>query len=241
LKRILSGLADIVFPPQCLTCEEILDSENNTTPLCPACFSAIHFIQPPLCPCCGIPFAGAGGDNHLCGECLLSKPLFSVARAVGHYETKLLEAIHSFKYKGKISTGEALGKIMADFAYPAFHMADYSLIIPVPLHSKRLRERGFNQALILAREISRKFLIPLDFLTLRRHMYTDAQINLGRKDREANVKGVFSVRDSEKIQGQRIILVDDVYTSGSTARECTRILMRNNAESVAILTLARTV
>jgi len=130
---------------------------------------------------------------------------------------------------------------MADFAYPAFHMADYSLIIPVPLHSKRLRERGFNQSLILAREISKKFLIPLDFLTLRRHMYTDAQINLGRKDREANVKGVFSVRDSEKIQGQRIILVDDVYTSGSTARECTRILMRNNAESVAILTLARTV
>lgn len=120
-------------------------------------------------------------------------------------------------------------------------MADYSLIIPVPLHSKRLRERGFNQSLILAREISKKFLIPLDFLTLRRHMYTDAQINLGRKDREANVKGVFSVRDSEKIQGQRIILVDDVYTSGSTARECTRILMRNNAESVAILTLARTV
>ena len=130
---------------------------------------------------------------------------------------------------------------MADFAYPAFTIADYSLIIPVPLHSKRLRERGFNQSVILAKEISERFHISLDFLTLRRHIYTEAQINLGRKDREANVKGVFSVSNSEKIQGQRIILVDDVYTSGSTAKECTRVLMQSNAESVAILTLARAV
>jgi ComF family protein len=240
LKRILTGLTDIVFPPQCLTCEEILDHKNNT-PLCPTCFSEIHFIQSPLCPCCGIPFAGAGVDNHLCGECILSKPLFSVARAVGRYEMKLLEAIHWFKYKKKIFIGEALGKIMADFAYPAFHIADYSLIIPVPLHPKKLRERGFNQSVILAKEISKRFHIPLDFFTLRRHTYTEAQINLGRKDREANVKGVFSVSDSEKIHGQRIILVDDVYTSGSTAKECTRVLTQSKADSVAILTLARAV
>lgn len=240
MKRILTGLADIVFPPQCLTCESILDPENNT-PLCPDCFSTIHFIQPPLCICCGIPFESTAGDNHLCSDCILSKPLFTIARAVGRYETRLLDAIHSFKYKGKISTGEILGKIMADFAYPAFTMTDYSLIIPVPLHPKRLRERGFNQSVILAKEISKRFHIPLDFLTLKRHMYTEAQINLGRKDREANVSGVFTVGDSAKIQGQRIILVDDVYTSGSTVRECTLVLMQSGAEAVAILTLAKTV
>lgn len=130
---------------------------------------------------------------------------------------------------------------MAEFEYSDFAISDYSLIMPVPLHPKKLRQRGFNQSVILAREISKRFQVTLDFLTLRRHTYTEAQINLGRKDREENVKGVFSVTDSEKIHGQKIILVDDVYTSGSTAKECTRVLMQNKADSVAILTIARAV
>lgn len=130
---------------------------------------------------------------------------------------------------------------MAEYAYPGFTITDYSLIMPVPLHPKRLRERGFNQSVILAKEISERFHISLDFLSLTRHIYTEAQIKLGRKDREANVKDVFSVHDSGKIHGHRIILVDDVYTSGSTVKECARVLMQSRAESVAILTLARAV
>jgi ComF family protein len=239
LKRILTGLADIVFPPRCLTCEESLDNKN--APFCPACFSQIHFLQSPLCSCCGIPFAGADTDNHLCGDCAVSKPIFSVARSIGKYETTLLEAIHRFKYNRNIHIGEILGKLMAEFEYSDFAISDYSLIMPVPLHPKKLRQRGFNQSVILAREISKRFQLTLDFLTLRRHTYTEAQINLGRKEREANVSGVFSVTDSEKIHGQKIILVDDVYTSGSTAKECTRVLMHSNADSVAILTIARAV
>jgi ComF family protein len=240
LKRILAGLSDIIFPPRCLTCDTILTHHENP-PFCGACYSKIHFIQSSLCPCCGIPFAGADGGSHLCGDCIVSKSAFFAARAVGRYETTLLEAIHRFKYNGRISIGEILGKLMAKFAYPAFNIGDYSLIMPVPLHPKKLRERGFNQSVVLAREVSRRFHISLDFMTLRRHVYTEPQISLGKKEREANVHGVFSVTDSVKVKGQKIILVDDVYTSGSTVKECARVLMKNRADRVAVLTLARAV
>ena len=207
---------------------------------CPACFSLIRFVAPPLCPCCGIPMAGAGAD-HLCGDCLVSRPPYAIARAVARYEAVLLDAIHVFKYKGKITTGEILGKMMADHVYPGFSIADYSLIVPVPLHPKRLRERGFNQAVILAREISKRFSIPLDFLILRRHIFTEPQVNLGRDQRKANIRGAFIVKDGKKIQGQKIILVDDVYTTGSTVKECAGALMKHGAAEVAVLTLARAV
>ncbi len=130
---------------------------------------------------------------------------------------------------------------MAEFAYPLFNISENSLIVPVPLHPKKLRERGFNQSLILAKGISKKFTVSLDFMTLRRHINTEPQISLGKKERESNVHGVFSVTDPDKIKGQRIILVDDVYTSGSTVKECARVLMKNKAAAVAVITLARAV
>jgi len=240
LKRFLSGLADIIFPPRCLTCDSILDNQENHA-LCPACFSKIKFIKSFLCTCCGIPFYGAGESDHLCGDCLTSKPAFSVARAVGRYETTFLDAIHSFKYRGKTTHGKILGKLMAEYEYPSFSISDYTLIMPVPLHPKRLRERGFNQSVILAREIAGRFPIPLDFLTLKRYMYTEPQINLGKKDRESNVRGAFKVMEPDRIKDQRIILVDDVYTTGSTVKECARVLMKSKARAVAVLTLARAV
>lgn len=130
---------------------------------------------------------------------------------------------------------------MAEYAYPLFDISENSLIIPVPLHPKKLRERGFNQSLILAREISKKFSIPLDFMTLRRHINTEPQVSLGKKNREANVHGAFLVTEPEKIKGRRIILVDDVYTSGSTVKECARVLIKSKAEAVLVVTLARAV
>lgn len=240
MKRTLKGLVDIIFPPRCVTCETIL-AEEEKGPFCSLCFSKINIITSPLCTCCGIPFVGADTSNHICGDCIVSQPAFSVARAVSRYEATLLEAIHRFKYNGKISIGEALGKVMAEFEYSDLDITDYSVVMPVPLHPKKLRARGFNQSVVLAREISKYFSLSLDFLTLKRHIYTEPQINLGKKERESNVRGVFSVTDPHKIQGQKIILVDDVYTSGSTVKECARILMKNKADKVAVLTLARAV
>jgi ComF family protein len=238
VKEIMTGITDLVFPPRCTTCGAVLE-EHAPLSFCPPCAAEIHFIRPPLCPRCGIPFPATEGDSHLCGECLATERPYAVARAVGLYEKTLLTAIHLFKYRGTIGIGEVLGRIMADFAGDQWDMTVFSLIIPVPLHRKRLRERGFNQAVILAREIAKRFSLPLDFMTLRRKIFTASQVGLGREERSANVRKAFTVRKPEKIAGRRILLVDDVTTTGSTLTECASVLMQANAEAVAVLTLAR--
>ncbi|MFA4915621.1 MAG: ComF family protein [Syntrophales bacterium] len=240
MKSILTSLADVIFPPMCVTCG-VVQGHDDAFNFCPICFSKINFIQSNLCSRCGIPFTGAKGGDHFCSDCITSEMHFSVARAVGRYETVLLDAIHRFKYRGNITVGEILGRLMAEFAYPAVDIKKYSLIIPAPLHPKRLRERGFNQSVILARAVSKKFSIKLDFTTLRRRVHTTPQVNLGKKEREANVRGAFEVVSGGKIRKKRIILVDDVYTTGSTVKECARILMENKAAEVTVLTLARAV
>ena len=237
MESMLKALADVIFPPQCMACGTVL--RDKSLPLCGSCFDQIKFIRSPLCPCCGHPFTERKEKDHLCGDCLLSAPAFSTARALGQYDTVLMDVIHRFKYGGKVSLGERLGELMAHFTYPSFHLRDYSLVIPVPLHPRRLRQRGFNQALILAREIARCASLRLDISSLRRIVCTEPQVGLGRDKRSLNIKGAFSVTDPGRIKGEKIVLVDDVYTTGSTARECALTLMKNKAEKVAVLTLAR--
>jgi len=238
-KEIVSGLADILFPPKCPACETVL-THDREYPFCPECLSTISFTASPLCTSCGLPFTETEGANHLCEDCILSKPPFSIARSLGKYESALLDTIHLFKYHGKISVGEDLGRMMAKACYDSIEIENYSLIIPVPLHPKRLREREFNQSLILARQISKKFSIPLDFIALRRKIRTEAQVNLSGRQRMANVRSAFEVADRSRIEGKKILLIDDVYTTGSTAKECSKILMKSGAKEVAVLTLART-
>lgn len=234
------GIADTVFPPICVACGDVLNNDMESF-FCSGCFSKIGFSKSPICSCCGLPFINYKGENHLCSDCISREQYFSAARSVGRYETPLRDAIHLFKYKGKIAVGKALGRLMAGFEYDSFNMRDYSLIMPVPLHQKRLRERGFNQSVVLASEVAVRHHINLDFMTLKRMVYTEPQVNLGRKERDSNVNGAFSITSSEGVNGERIILIDDVYTTGSTVRECARVLLENGAADVAVLTLARAV
>lgn len=240
MKEILTGIADLIFPPRCITCGVVL-KEHGPLPFCPQCTAGIHFIRSPLCPRCGIPFPVTDGEDHLCGECLVTRRPYAVARAVGLYDETLLTAIHLFKYRGRIGIGKILGNIMADFAGGMWDMNVFSVIMPVPLHRKRLRERGFNQAVILAREIAKRFSLPIDFLTLRRVIFTEPQVGLGREGRSVNVREAFAVRKPERTAGKRILLVDDVYTTGSTLTECAWTLLKAEADSVAVLTLAKAV
>jgi ComF family protein len=240
LKEILTGIADLTFPPRCITCGVVLE-EHGPLPFCPHCAAGIRLIRSPLCPRCGNPFPSTEGEDHLCGECLVTQRSYAVARAVGLYEETLLKAIHLFKYRERIGIGKVLGNLMADFAGNIWDMTVFSVIMPVPLHRKRLRERGFNQAVILARGIAKRFALPLDFLTLRRTVFTKPQVGLGKEDRSVNVRGAFVVRKPEQTVGKRILLVDDVYTTGSTLAECARTLLNAGADSVAVFTLAKAV
>ena len=238
LNETLRDITDVIFPPRCLGCAEILPHLNLRT-FCASCRGKIRFINASHCPICGMAFFDSPAPNHLCGNCLEKEPFFSLARAVASYETLILDAIHQFKYGRDISTGAALASFMAEFDFPDFDFTDYSIIIPVPLHIGRLRERGFNQSLILAKAIGKKYGIPVNFSLLKRSKSTLTQTGLDKTQREKNMRGAFTVSDNAKAKGKNIILFDDVYTTGATINQCAKILIKAGAGKVAVLTLAR--
>jgi ComF family protein len=240
LKKILTGLVDLVFPPRCISCDQPLTGGQGRD-FCVACYDRISFVRSPICLKCGIPFKSEEQKDHLCGDCLTSNTSFSAARCVGRYEETLLHCIHQFKYNEHLGAGKILGRLMAEYEYPTFTVADYTLVMPIPLHPKRLRQRGFNQALILARIIAKQHQRPVDFMALKRQIYTEPQVNLGRNEREKNIRGAFKVADAGRIDGEKILLVDDVYTTGSTVNECAKVLMKAGAKDVGVLTLARAI
>ena len=240
LRQLLNDVSDIIFPPQCLACAEIINSPERQV-FCSPCQEKINFITGSICPICGIPFWDSPAGNHICGNCLTNKPYYTQARAVAAFETIIMDSIHKFKYGRIIFTGNALSSFMADFSFPDFDFSEYSLLVPVPLHIKKLRERGFNQSLLLAKEMGKRHKLPVNFSLLKRCKFTLTQTGLNKTEREKNIKGAFVVADKKKVAGENIILIDDVYTTGATINECARVLLKAGAQKVAALTLARVI
>jgi ComF family protein len=238
LAEILRDISSVIFPPQCLGCAEILNPGENRI-FCLACEAKVDIINGAICSVCGISFPDSPSPGHRCGDCIENKPFFSCARAVFSYESLILEAIHRFKYHRDLAVGETLASFMADFAFPDINFPEYTMIMPVPLHVKKLRQRGFNQSLILAKAIGKRHKIPVDFSLLKRHKFTESQTGMTKDERRKNIKGAFEITAWEKIAGQNIILVDDVFTTGATANECAKTLLKAKAQKVAVLTLAR--
>ncbi|MBP1708466.1 MAG: amidophosphoribosyltransferase family protein [Deltaproteobacteria bacterium] len=164
-----------------------------------------------------------------------------MARALGSYEGPLQEAIHRWKYRGILSLTSLFGEWMADALRRHWGGASPELLIPVPLHTRRLRERGFNQALLLAQNLSRRTGIPCDKRILRKEKSTLPQVNLSGAEREKGVRGAFKIAEKKDLRGTSILLVDDVYTTGATVNECSRVLMAGGAKKVDVLTLAHAV
>jgi ComF family protein len=238
LRELINDVSDIIFPPQCLACAEIINQPAKQV-FCSTCQEKIVFITDNFCPICGVPFLVCPAGTHICGNCLVNKPYYTRARAVAGFETVIMDAIHKFKYGRNVSTGNSLGLFMANFSFPDFNFSEYSLLIPVPLHIKRLRDRGFNQSLLLAKEMGEKYNLPVKFSLLKRSKFTLTQTGLNKAEREKNIKGAFVVAKKEKVTGKNIILIDDVYTTGATVNECARVLLKAGAQKVSVLTLSR--
>lgn len=244
LAERLEWLVDWLYPPRCRACGGRIfgcDSEY----FCPPCWRQIRIVCHPLCTTCGRPFFDSSGDDHSCAACLSRPPYFTSARAWACYPREQLDdhplrrVVQKFKYGRKVSLGKPLGRLMTAGCQEFLSDCEVDLILPVPLHRKRLRWRGFNQSVLLAQQISRVYRIPLDPFVIVRAKETPPQTELSEEERRKNVRGAFSVAANEAVSGKNILLVDDVYTSGATVNECSRVLVRAGAKAVYVLTLAR--
>ncbi len=235
----IERLLQFFIPPQCPFCQKFLPEGEKG--ICTDCLSEIHWIEPPFCSLCGTPYVSQGIMDHPCGGCSTKKRYFTIARSIGAYEGSLREAIHRWKYEGKTFLTPYFGQQMVEGLSRYWDPKEVDLLIPVPLHKNRLRERGFNQALLLVREIHSRTGIPYLKRTLRKRKPTPPQVNLSGLERERGVKGAFEITAGDKIVEKSILLIDDVYTTGATVNECAKVLLEAGAKRVDVLTLARTV
>lgn len=229
---------DLVYPPRCGVCGSFL-SWGGSEEICRECLRGMHRVRSPLCRHCGVPFRTGPDEDRLCERCLREPPSYEAARALFVYEGAVVEAIHRLKYAGKTRLAGILGPPLADPARACLPEGAAPLVMPVPLHLARLRERGFNQSLLLARHVARATGFDLDWLSLRRTRPTPSQAALGKGHRRENVRDAFAVEAPAAVQGRDILLVDDVSTTGSTLEACSRALLESGAERVFGLTVAR--
>lgn len=232
---MLSLLADLLFPPRCRVCRTW-----GHELLCAACRGQVIVPRPPLCGRCGIPLGSLDAAGH-CGRCRIEQPPYAVARSAALYRGRVRTAIHRFKFEGRQELGPILGSLLAEFVLTTPSLTSAEVILPVPLHSSRLRERGFNHAALLAERVAGALRLPMVEGALLRIAPTLPQTSLGRMERFANVRGAFAVdpRRGPLLRSCALLLVDDVLTSGATAAACARALLSAGAAEVRVATLAR--
>ncbi|TVR98474.1 MAG: ComF family protein [Rhodospirillales bacterium] len=237
MRRFAVRALDLLLPPQCLCCDALVDRPGM---LCAACWPQLRFIDRPQCARCGIPFEVDPGDGAICGACAASPPAFGRARAALIYDDGSRPLTLAFKHGDRTDAAPALGRWMARAGRDVLESAD--LLAPVPLHWTRLFGRRYNQAALLAQSVGRAAGLPVvpDLLVRRRR--TPSLGRLGRSARRRLVGGAFAVHagHASRIRDARIVLVDDVHTTGATVEACTRVLLRGGAAQVDVLTLART-
>ncbi len=235
-------LLDFILPPRCYVCEA--SSAQAPIPwVCETCWCDIAYLEPPVCYQCGEPLAappeGIASPMHRCGRCLLQPPAFDRARAVGLYRGALRQIIHTMKYQPVYGLTRPLAKLLQQQFSAHWTESVPDILVPIPLHRRRLWQREFDQALALARYLSRGVGIPCEAEALRRQRDTASQVGLTYTERDQNVRGAFGVRHPQSVRGKTVLLIDDVYTTGATAKACAQVLRRAGAERVNVYTLAR--
>lgn len=233
LRRFGRAVVDGVLPPRCLACGATVGEPGA---LCGRCWSAMTFFAPPWCASCGLPFPYPAGDGALCADCARERASWDRARAVMRYDKHSRPLVLALKYD-RTEVARALGSWMRRAGGEVLDDAD--LLVPVPLHWTRLLSRRYNQAGLLAHAIHSAGGPPVapDWLLRRRR--TPSQGRLGPLARARNVRGAFALRPGRAVKGKRVVIIDDVLTTGATVEECARVLRREGAAFIGVLTLAR--
>jgi len=230
------GLMDQFLPPRCLSCGAGAQEAGR---ICSDCWKILDFLQGPACGCCGFPFDfGHLAEDFLCGACLVKTPSFDRARAALRYDDGSKRMIIAFKHSDRTDYADFFAQLLIQ-ANQGSNLSN-AIVIPVPLHKKRLGGRRYNQAALMAGRFAEKKALPyIPDMILRQKHTPPQQGNYGHRKR--NLAGAFRVKDkyNGRIKGRRIVLIDDVYTTGATAGACARILKHAGAEAVEILTVAR--
>ncbi len=233
LLRPAARLFQTLFPPACPLCLKTLPLRHDEE-FCPSCRADFHPLPSARCPLCALPYAGTENSEHLCGRCSVAQPAFSRVFAAGLYAGGLRRAVHQFKFNRRVALDRPLARLLFQ-ALPAGMEID--LVIPVPLHLKRLRQRHYNQAQLLAEEVAKFGGWSLDKELLLKIRATEDQHNLSARQRETNLRGVFQLQ--RRLAGEHVLLIDDVMTTGATVAACAQILMAGGAERVSVAVLAR--
>jgi ComF family protein len=236
LQLLGKGLLALLYPPHCAKCGA--DTPSGVY-LCPACAGEARRIEAPFCQQCSQPFQGAITGEFTCSNC--AGRTFHFDCAVARYLSKgvVRDFVHRFKYEGQFYLRRPLADWMAEaLDDERIRAHPFDAFVPVPLHSARFREREFNQAEVLARSLSKRTGRPV-LSALKRIRYTTTQTKLDREERMENLRNAFRVRHANAVQSRHLILVDDVFTTGSTVEECARVLRLAGAASVRVVTVAR--
>ena len=229
----IASLLEMVYPRKCLVCDELIDNESNNN-ICDKCFPKIVKVEGQLCNKCGKPL-----DNirEICYDCIRREPFFEQGRALWEYNDEIRESIFRFKYANRKDYGYSFAKEMHDY-YVKNIRWEIDIICCVPLHRKRLATRGYNQSHIIAEKLGKELKIKYYENLIHRCKNTIPQKDLSDIERIDNIKNAFSYNTSYKCDNKNILIVDDIYTTGSTINECSKVLLDNNINNVYFLTLA---
>jgi ComF family protein len=235
-RQQLVAAIDLLLPPACLLCGQLLPTSLDAQSFCVDCLATMPPLSPAHCYCCAQPFPSAT-SNHLCGTCLKRPPSFSIVHAAGMYQGSIKDAIHQLKYRNQLTLAKPLGQLLGKIVAAKDNAFVPDCIIPVPLHPDRLRGRGYNQALEVARPIARQLGSPIDTTLLQRSRNTQQQQGLSAIERKRNLRDAFSL--VSKISTLKVLLIDDVMTTGETVRECSRTLLAGGVAEVQVAVVGR--
>jgi ComF family protein len=238
--EVLYKLLAALFPSRCILCRQTVHRPaiNHAVEICPRCYQKLPFNDC-SCPVCALPLPKAGGVRTLCGRCLKKLPLYDYCYSLFRYEGEVIQLVHQLKFRDKISYARSIGELLCNCLQAEIERAADrpDCLLPVPLHNTRLRQRGYNQSIEIARVIARKLAIPIEFDLVQRQRHTQAQSGLNASQRRKNIRNAFRV--SSAVNYEHILIIDDVVTTGATINELARLLKRHGVARVGVLSFAR--